>query len=115
MDDKLKELIFKLEDCYNISTKPTNITKLKTNHIQDENMSVAWNRNYIEENNLEYCKTVAKLQRNRDLAIDKAEENIVKYIAKETKLTKEKAKLIWDYAFKERHDCSLNAVGYMIE
>ena len=84
MDDRLKYLISEYKDACSISTKPISIKKLPTGHIEDENKSVKWNREFLENNNKKYIEAVANLQRERSLKMNDVQKRIEKYIKDET-------------------------------
>lgn len=106
----LNELFAEYKYACGIPTKPDWIKKLPSNHIEDENKSVKWNREFVERNNNDFLKAVADTQRKRSLAMNEAENKIVKYIQKESKTSEKGAKAIFDMAYREGHAFGLNDV-----
>lgn len=80
-----------------MSCKPVGLQKYKVGHIFDENMSVKWNREKLEEENKKYNDEVARLNteknkgfcRANDLVYQKIREEVVELIEKEPAVEKE--------------------------
>ena len=69
MDKKLKQLIDEYREACCMPTRVTNIKKLPQTHIEDENMSVKWNREFVQKNNERFQQEVADVNRKRNLAM----------------------------------------------
>lgn len=111
MDDRLKYLILEYKDVCGISTKPISIKKLPAGHIEDENKSVKWNREFLENNNKKYIEAVANLQRERSLKMNDVQNRIEKYIKDEAGVNSKGAKAIFDFAYSEGHSLGIEEVG----
>lgn len=111
----LSEIFAEYKAACDMPTKPDWIKKLPTSHIEDENMSVKWNREFVEQNNRDFLEAVSDTQRKRSLAMNAAQAKIVKFIQKEAKTGEKGAKAIFDMAFREGHACGLNDVKIWIE
>lgn len=104
----IEDLTDKIRDYNEMSCKPS-FSRLKTGHITDENMSVKWNREMVEQNNKEYEAVVKSLN---TLKNEKREEivNMCKdYIVQETKISKKKADAVYNYAYNT-FNCSMREV-----
>ena len=115
MNDNLRKLMEEYKNAVNMSTKPEYIKKLTSNHIEDEEKSVKWNKEFVEENNKKYLDFVAKMQQKRSLEMNRVQKEIEKYIQKETKTSKEAAKYIFDFAYSEGHSEGISSVCNWIE
>lgn len=115
MDDKLMELIEEYKDAVNMRTKPEYIRKLPSNHIEDEEKSVKWNKEFVEENNKKYLEAVSEAQRKRSLEMNRVQKEIEKYIQKETKTSKEAAKYIFNFAYSQGKSDGIYSVCNWIE
>lgn len=115
MDDKLMELMEEYRNAVNMRTKPEYIRKLTSNHIEDEEKSVKWNKEFVEENNKKYLEAVSEAQRKRSLEINRVQKEIEKYIQKETKTSKEAAKYIFDFAYSQGKSDGIYSVCNWIE
>lgn len=115
MDDKLRKLIEEYKYAVNMSTKPEYIKKLPSNHIEDEEKSVKWNKQFVDENNKKYLEAVSEAQRKRSLEMNRIQNDIEKYIQKETKTSKEAAKYIFDFAYSEGRSYGIYEVARYID
>lgn len=111
----LDELFKDYEVVCNMPTKPIGIKKLPANHIEDENQSVKWNREFVEKNNNDYLKAVSETQRNRSKAMNEVEKEIRKWIKKAANVSEHGAKVIFAKAYEEGHSYGLYAVEEWIE
>lgn len=66
LNKEWSDLVKLHESWANMSCKP-DFKKLNTNHIEDENMSVKWNREYVEKQNIKYEEAVKELNRKKNL------------------------------------------------
>lgn len=115
MKETLKTLMDDYERACNMPTRPATIKKLPTHHIEDENQSVKWNREFVEQNNKNFQKTVSELQRKRNLEMNRVQKEIEKYISKESKTGEKGAKAIFNLAYQEGHSSGLYDVVIWIE
>ena len=115
MDGKLIELIEEYQNAVNMSVKPECIKNLPPYHIENEEKSVKWNREFVEESNKKYLDFVAKMQQKRSLEMNRVQKEIEKYIQKKTKTSKEVAKYIFDFAYSEGHSCGIYEVARYID
>lgn len=106
----LNELFAEYKTACEMPTKPDWIKKLPANHIEDENKSVKWNREFVEQNNEDFLKAVADTQRKRSLAMNAAQAKIVKFIQKEAKASEKGAKMILEIAHSEGNQYGINDV-----
>lgn len=115
MDDKLMELIEEYKDAVNMRTKPEYIRKLPSNHIEDEEKSVKWNKQFVEENNKRYLNAVLEAQIKRNLEIKRVQKDIEKYIQKETKTSEKAANYIFIFAYSQGHSDGIYSIFNWIE
>lgn len=73
-------LLVEYDKAMQLSTRPVGIQKLPFNYIEDENQSVKWNREFVEENNKKYLEEVANLQRKKSIEMNRIQDEIEKYI-----------------------------------
>lgn len=107
MNKDIYELFEDYEAACNMTTKPSDIMKLKSSHIEDENKSVKWNKDFIENNNKKYLEAVAELQRKRSNEMNRVQKEIEKYIQKRTGINSKGAKAIFNYAYEQGHSCGI--------
>ena len=86
-----------------LSTRPAGITKLYSDYIKDENQSVKWNREFVEENNKKYLEEVANLQRKKSFEMNRVQNEIHKYIRHRIGVSEKGAKAIFQFAYEEGH------------
>lgn len=98
MNYDLEELFDDYKKACELPTKPSSIKRLPANHIEDENKSVKWNKEFVESNNKRYLETLSEKQRNRSLAMNQAQDQIVNYIRRELKISVNAAKRVLEYA-----------------
>lgn len=73
-----REARIRFERYYGFDCKPT-MKRLKADHIEDEDKSVKWNRQFIEDNHQKYDEAVKDLNRKKNTLRQEA-ENFVKYM-----------------------------------
>ena len=61
-----------------MSCKPVGLQKYKVGHIFDENMSVKWNQEKLEEENKKYNDEVARLNTEKNKGFCRANDGIPK-------------------------------------
>lgn len=84
--------------------------KLPNNHVQDEDKSVKWNKEFVQENNELY---VAQNKAYRSALSDKQERfeaELLASFAYEEDLSMEEAQIIFGYAWEESHSSGYNDV-----
>lgn len=115
MTEKLQNLMDDYKRACDMPTRPATIKKLPAHHIEDENQSVKWNREFVEQNNQNFQKTVSELQRKRSLEMNRVQKNIEKYIAKEAKTSEKGAKSIFNMAYQKGHSFGIKKVMFWID
>lgn len=100
-----------------ISCVPAHIRKVPSNHIFDENQSVKWNRDKVNENNNAYQTEVARLNTLRNKARDEIHEDIYYAIQCEVGhgLSRKGAMAIWNYAYSEGHANGIHDIIYCLD
>ena len=83
---------------------------LKEDTVIDEDKSVNWNREQVEQLNLEMkIKAKQNKQKRKDMEL-KQQKDIVRAYANQANLSEQKIKLILDYAYEESHSYGIQAV-----
>lgn len=83
---------------------------LKEYTVIDEDKSVRWNREQVEQLNLEMkIKAKQNKQERKDMQL-KQEKDIVRAYANQANLSEKKIKLILDYVYEENHSYGIWAV-----
>lgn len=90
------------EEMQKMSCIPQNIRKVPQNFIFDEDQSVKWNKEQVIANNNAYSEEVARLNTLKNKRRDSIYEDIYFTIQCEVghNLSREKAILIWNYAWE---------------
>ena len=85
-----------------ISCVPEGIRRVKASHIQDEEQSVKWNREWVENNNARYLEEVKRLQAEKNAAWDRWEVKVAEKIQAEVggRLSLKRAVAIRECAFR---------------
>lgn len=111
------EIQNKFDRVEQMSCKPVGLQKYKTGHIFDENMSVKWNRDKLEEENKKYQDEVARLNTAKNKSLLSAEELVYQKIQEEVGhgLSRSSAKKIYDYAYEDKHAYGFYEVRWEIE
>ena len=78
--DDLTREAFKVKE---ISCTPEGFSRVKASHIQDEEQSVKWNREWVEKNNARYLEEVKRLQAEKNAAWDRWEVKVAEKIRTE--------------------------------
>ena len=63
------EIQSEFDRAYGMSCKPSGLQKYKAGHIFDENMSVKWNRDKLEEENKKFRDEVSRLNTAKNKAL----------------------------------------------
>lgn len=97
--DDLTREAFKVKE---ISCTPEGLRRVKTSHIQDEEQSVKWNREWVEKNNAQYLEEVKRLQAEKNAAWDRWEVKVAEKIQAEVggRLSLKRAVAIRESAFR---------------
>lgn len=88
-----------------MSCRPVGLQKVPGNHIFDEDQSVKWNREQVENNNQRYRDEVARLNTEKNKARDNVLELIYDKIQYEVgyRISRKKAQAIWIFAYERGH------------
>lgn len=78
--DDLTREAFKVRE---MSCAPEGLCRVKASHIQDEEQSVKWNREWVEKNNARYLEEVKRLQAEKNAAWDRWEVKVAEKIQAE--------------------------------
>ena len=100
------------ESMERMSCVPTNIHKVKADHVFDEDKSVKWNREQVEDNNSRYLEEVKRLNTEKNHRRDELHERIYKVIQDEVGygLSRRKAMLLWNRAYEDGHGCGIREI-----
>lgn len=115
MCDELKKLYEEYKAAYDMPTKPTDIKTISKYHIEDENKSVKWNREFAQAHNQKYLDRVSEMQKERNKAINDAMNGIEKYIMEYAEVSKKGARKIFEYAYAHGHSGGIYEVFDWIE
>lgn len=83
-----------------MSCKP-DFKRLKVGDIVDEDKSVKWNREYVEENRKKYDEEVKRLNTLKNKTKVDIQNRMVRDIAKETGTSETVAKMIYNMAYQD--------------
>lgn len=100
-----------------MSCKPVGLQKYKAGHIFDENMSVKWNRDKLEEENKKYSDEVARLNTEKNKGFCRVDELVYQKIQEEVGhgLSEHAAAVIFNYAYENKHAYGFYAVRQEME
>lgn len=108
----MEDIIKDMDKMANMRCKPE-FSKVKENHIFDEDKSVRWNREQVVINNKLYDDEVKRLNTEKNKVRDKLTNEIydaiVEYVGKKH-INREKATKIWGYAYDKGHSYGYNEV-----
>lgn len=109
---KWDEIRSEYEAMQRMSCVPTEIHKVKVGHVFDENQSVLWNRQQVENNNRKYQEEVSRLNTERNKRRDAIHEAIYSAIQNEVghNLPIKKAKVLWDFAYEKGHTYGIQEI-----
>lgn len=105
------------EEMQEMSCVPKNIRKVPQDFVFDEDQSVKWNKEQVVANNSAYLEEVARLNTIKNKRRDSIYEDIYFTIQCEVghNLSREKAILIWNYAWEQGHARGIGEVRYYLE
>lgn len=100
-----------------MSCVPQNLRKVPQNFIFDEEQSVKWNKEQVVVNNESYQAEVARLNTLKNKRRDEIYEDIYYTIQCEVghNLSREKATLLWNYAWERGHAYGIREVCCYLE
>jgi len=110
----IQELVQEWEDTRNDIKREDYVTtkKLNEKHIEDENQSVVWNREFVKKNNETHQQQVEDYRN----AYRTKENNLVQSdkeaLAEDNGLSLEEAEVIFSYAYSESHSAGYREVMY---
>lgn len=100
-----------------MSCKPVGLQKYKPGHIFDENMSVKWNRDKLEEENQKYRDEVNRLNAEKSKGLWTVHDLVYQKIREEVGhgLSEHAAAVIFNYAYESKHAYGFYAVRQELE
>ena len=100
------------ESMERMSCVPTNIHKVRADHVFDKDKSVRWDREQVEDNNRRYLEEVKRLNTEKNRRRDELHERIYKAIQDEVGygLSRRKAMLLWNRAYEDGHSYGIREV-----
>lgn len=112
MADEWMLIQVEYESMEQMSCVPTNIHKARADHVFDEDKSVKWNREQVEDNNRRYLEEVKRLNTEKNRRRDELHERIYKAIQDEVGygLSRRKAMLLWNRAYENGHSYGIREV-----
>lgn len=104
-------------DAYvNLSCKPTT-KKLRPDHVEDEDKSVKWNRQFVEANNNKHANEVKELNRKKNALLVEAQNMVKCMICEELdwKLTDDDIDRLFNRWYDRYHSDGFRYMCNMIE
>ena len=100
-----------------MSCKPAGMQKYKAGHIFDENMSVKWNRDKLEEENKKFQNEVSRLNTAKNKALLAVHELVYQKIQDDVghNLSRTAAEKIFNYAYDDKHAYGFYEVRWELE
>lgn len=100
-----------------MSCKPVGLQKYKAGHIFDEDMSVKWNRDKLEEENKKFKDEVSRLNTAKNKALLAVHELVYQKIQDDVghNLSRSAAEKIFNYAYDDKHTYGFYAVRQELE
>lgn len=97
--------------------KPVGLQKYKAGHIFDENMSVKWNRDKLEEENKKYQDEVARLNTAKNKGLLAVHELVYQKIQDDVGhgLSRDSAKKIFEYVYESKRSYGIHCVCNELE
>lgn len=116
MRDVWAEIQCEFEAMQRMSCIPKDIRKVPAGYIFDEEKSVKWNREQVDENNARYLKEVARLNTLRNKERNRIYEEIYTAIQQEVghNLSREKAIVIWNLAYEWGHSSGIGEICHYL-
>lgn len=99
---EFRELIDKYNEYINLRQTRFTETRLPSTHIEDENQSVKWNREFVEQHNKLVEKHMAQYRRKINKAFDDYIDSVLDLISSEVDCSREMAIAIYDYVYSVR-------------
>lgn len=115
MYNELKILREDYEAACSMPTKPSDMRTLSKYHIEDENKSVKWNREFAQSNNQKYFDRVSEMQREKSKYLNEVEKRIYEYIMKYSGVSQKGARKIFEFAYDIGHSDGIYSVFQWIE
>lgn len=111
------EIQNEFDRAYGMSCKPSGLQKHKAGHIFDENMSVKWNRDKLEEENRKFQDEVSRLNTAKNKALLTVHELAYKKIQDDVghNLSRTAAEKIFNYAYDDKHAYGFHEVRWELE
>lgn len=111
------EIQNEFDRAYGMSCKPSGLQKYKAGHIFDENMSVKWNRDKLEEENKKFQDEVGRLNTAKNKALLAVHELVYQKIQDDVghNLSRTVAEKIFNYAYDDKHAYGFHEVRWELE
>ena len=111
------EIQNEFDRAYGMPCKPSGLQKYKAGHIFDENMSVKWNRDKLEEENQKYRDEVNRLNAEKSKGLWTVHDLVYQKIREEVGhgLSEHAAVTIFNYAYDSKHAYGFYAVRQELE
>lgn len=111
------EIQSEFDRAYGMSCKPSGLQKYKAGHIFDENMSVKWNRDKLEEENKKFEDEVGRLNTAKNKAMLAVHELVYQKIQDDVghNLSRTAAEKIFNYAYDDKHAYGFHEVRWELE
>lgn len=111
------EIQSEFDRAYGMSCKPSGLQKYKAGHIFDENMSVKWNRDKLEEENKKFEDEVSRLNTAKNKAMLAVHELVYQKIQDDVghNLSRTAAEKIFNYAYDDKHAYGFHEVRWELE
>lgn len=111
------EIQNEFDRAYGMSCKPSGLQKYKAGHIFDENMSVKWNRDKLEEENKKFEGEVSRLNTAKNKALLAVHELVYQKIQDDVghNLSRTAAEKIFNYAYDDKHAYGFHEVRWELE
>lgn len=110
----IQELVQEWEDTRNDIKREDYVTtkKLHEKHIEDENQSVVWNREFVEKNNETHKQQLEAFRNAYSTKENNLVKNLTEALAEDNGLSFEEAEVIFGYAYSESHSAGYREVMY---